>query len=90
MQYLCMEVKHDLDKTANHLFKNESDMQDSERDIAEDDAIIKDTVNDFANCEDAGEQVSPALSQIVKDLVWKPITTEKCIKNWSCIPDQKI
>ena len=70
----------DLNETANQLFINESNMQDSERDIAEDEAIMKDINYNFANCEDTGKPVTSVLHYIVNDVVRKPITTEKHIK----------
>ena len=61
-------------------------MQDSERDIAEDDAIMKDINYNFANCEDTGEPVTSALYYIVNDVVRKPITSEKRIKKLELHP----
>ena len=57
-------------------------MQDSERDIAEDDAIMKDINYNFANCE----PVTSALYYIVNDVVRKPITSEKRIKKLELHP----
>ena len=53
---------------------NEVDLQINDRDVAEDEAIMKDTTNDFANSEENGEQI---------DVVRKPIIRGKCIKNLS-------
>ena len=70
MQYICMEA--DLDEKVSHLLGNEVDLQINDRDVAEDETIMKDTTHDFANSEENGEQI---------DVVRKPIIRGKCIKN---------
>ena len=57
----------DLDERVKHFFKNESNIQDSDTDIAQA-PIMEDTANDFANCKNTGQPVPSALSQIVNDL----------------------
>ena len=47
---------------------------------------MKDIASDFANCENTGESVSTALSQIVNDVVKKTINTDKLTRKLELHP----